>query len=68
MTHYVCSLKARPVFPYIALAQANSKTAAARLFLDHIKNMQHARKSTGSVLVNEVTEKFVSSSMIRSLT
>lgn len=68
MNNYVCSLKARPVFPYIALTQAKNKTAAARMFLKYIKDMRNARTSIGSVLVQEVTEKFASSSMIRSLT
>ncbi len=58
MKHYICYLKAAPVFPYIGLFDARSKTAAARLFLSSIEGMRKARKSVRSVQVDEVTAKY----------
>ncbi len=59
MNHYICYLKAAPVFPYIGLFDAKSKTAAARMFLASIEGMRKARKSVRSVQVDEVTAKYV---------
>lgn len=57
MNYYICSLKAKPVNPYIDAFQARSKTAAARLFLESRKGYRIARKSTSCVQVNEITKK-----------
>ncbi len=57
MNYYRCMLKTRQVHPYIAVAIARNKTAAANMFLKHIKGYRLARKSVGAVRVDEVTEK-----------
>ena len=59
MKHYVCTLKARSVFPYIAQTQAKNKTAAARIFIKYLNSGKflNARKSIGTVRATEVSQK-----------
>lgn len=54
---FKCYLKARPVFPYIAIVDAKNKTHAARLFLDDIKDYRNARSSVGTVGAVELGKK-----------
>lgn len=57
--YFIMKLKSRPVFPYIGMAKAGSKTAAIRMFIKYLteKGYFSTKSSTSAYTVEEVTKK-----------
>ena len=57
--YYIVKMNSRPRFPYIAVVQAKSQTAAKQLFIDWLTDNEYefAKKTPGAYTALEVDKK-----------